>query len=272
VALALVLVLGGLGAGVWYLLRGRPTTTSTSAPGRRHPTTQVPPWTFVAVVGRPTPAYASPESSTSTATVSATWGGAPSALPVVGQRRGWTEVRLVQRPSGASTGWLKSSSVTLSRTPYHVVVDLGATRVVLFERSRVVLCAPAGVGTADHPTPTGHFFVALLARSPSPAYGPFVLVTSAMANTVTDWQQSGVPVITVAGPLGSAPAIGRRGARVTTGGVRLLDHDLEHFRPLPAGTPVDITNAVWLAPSARSTHCGRPAPATAQPVGGSLTP
>ena len=267
-ALAVVLVLVGLGAGVWYLLRGRtPTTSSPPASGRRQPTTEVPPWTFVALVGQPTPAYASPESTTPTQTIAPTWGGAPSALPVVGQRKDWSEVRLVERPSGTSTAWLKSSSVTFSRTPYHVVVDLGSTRVVLFERSRVVLCAPAGVGTADHPTPTGHFFVALLARSPSPAYGPFVLVTSAMADTVTDWQQSGVPVITVAGPLGSAPAIGRTGARVTTGGVRLLDQDLERLRPLPAGTPVDIASAVSLAPTARSTHCERRVPATTRAVG-----
>jgi len=41
----------------------------------------------------------------------------------------------------------------------------------LFRDGEQVLDAPAGIGTATDPTPTGQFFLALFAEAPSPTTG-----------------------------------------------------------------------------------------------------
>jgi hypothetical protein len=173
-------------------------------------------------------------------TVAPTWAGVSSALPVVVSRSGWLEVRVVVRPPATQTAWVKSSDVTISRTPFHVVVDLSRRRLMLFHRGGLVMCAPAGIGAPQDPTPAGSYFLALLAQSPDPAYGPFVIVTSAFSDKVTDWEQSGEPVITIEGPLDSAAAIGTKGAAITNGSVRLLTSDLNRLRSVPLGTRIDI--------------------------------
>jgi hypothetical protein len=127
------------------------------------------------------------------------------------------------------------------------VVDLTLTRLLLFRHSQLKMCAPAGVGAAVTPTPVGHYFVALFAQPPTPEYGSFVMVTSAFADTVTDWQQAGDPIATIEGPLDSAAAIDRSGARVTTGSVRLLGRDLDRLRVVPSGTPIDVVSALRVA-------------------------
>jgi hypothetical protein len=72
---------------------------------------------------------------------------------------------------------------------------------------------------------------------------------------MTDWQQAGDAVVTIEGPLNSGAAIGRSGATVTTGSVRLLGRDLDRLRVVPSGTPIDMVNAlrVDLTPHERKT-------------------
>ena len=72
------------------------------------------------------------------------------------------------------------------------------------------------------------------------AYGDFVILTSAPATGVTDWEQGGAPVITIAGPQGADASIAAGGAHVTTGAIRLLAPDLARLRAVPLGTPLDI--------------------------------
>lgn len=45
--------------------------------------------------------------------------------------------------------------------------------------------SPAGIGTADDPTPDGHYFVAFFEAPPSPGYGAFVIVTSAHSEAIS---------------------------------------------------------------------------------------
>jgi lipoprotein-anchoring transpeptidase ErfK/SrfK len=112
--------------------------------------------------------------------------------------------------------------------------------VELFNQARQVAAFPAGVGTPTDPTPTGHFFVVLFAAPPSAGYGPFVIVTSAHSNTISDWEESGDAITAIHGPLGADAAIGTTGARISHGCIRLHDADLAQLRDIPAGTPVDI--------------------------------
>ncbi len=167
------------------------------------------------------------------------WLGAASVLPVLAQQPGWVEVRLAQRPN-ESVAWVPAGDVSLASDPYRIVINLDTTHLQLFKRGQQVADFPIGVGLPAYPTPTGHFFVALFAEPPSPGYGPFVMVTSAHSNAISDWEESGDAITAIHGPLGSDAAIGTTGARVSHGCVRLHDADLTRLRDVPAGTPVDI--------------------------------
>jgi lipoprotein-anchoring transpeptidase ErfK/SrfK len=148
---------------------------------------------------------------------------------------------LPQRPNG-STAWVPSADVSLASDTYHVVVNLSSMHVELFNHAQQVASFPAGVGTTTDPTPTGHFFVVLFSAPPSPGYGPFVIVTSAHSNTISDWEESGDAITAIHGPLGADAAIGTTGARISHGCIRLHDADLAQLRDVPAGTPIDIVS------------------------------
>lgn len=194
----------------------------------------------IATLRSDAPRHAAPEARPE-GVVPARWFGRRSVLPVIGRRRGWVRVRLAQRPNG-STAWLRREDVTLGRTPYRLLLDLTAMRLELYRRGRLAMSAPAGVGTPDDPTPTGHYFVAFHQAPPEGArgYGPFIVVTSAHSRSIADWQGSGDAIIGVHGPLGAAGEIGSTGARISHGCVRLHRRDLVRLGDVPPGTPLDI--------------------------------
>jgi lipoprotein-anchoring transpeptidase ErfK/SrfK len=175
------------------------------------------------------------------APIAPTWHGSPVFVPVIAARDGDLEVRLPTRPNGSTT-WIRQAVVKLSRTPYRIVVKLGTRHILLYRDGILILDAPAGVGTVADPTPTGHFFVAFFAKAPSPGWGPFVLVTSAHSNAITDWEESGDALIAIHGPLGDDAEIGSHGARISHGCIRLHDEDLVQLRVVPDGSPVDIVS------------------------------
>jgi lipoprotein-anchoring transpeptidase ErfK/SrfK len=194
----------------------------------------------LATVHATAPRYAAPGRRT-VGTVPASWYERPSVLPVIATRPGWVRVRLAQRPDG-STAWLPASDVTLSSTPYRIVVDLATTRLALYDHGRLVFSAPAGVGAEDDPTPTGEFFVAFDEPPPesNPGYGPFIIVTSDHSQAISDWEGSGDAVIGIHGPLGEDGLIGTTGARISHGCIRLHLQSLERLAQVPPGTPIDV--------------------------------
>jgi lipoprotein-anchoring transpeptidase ErfK/SrfK len=194
----------------------------------------------LATVRRTQARYASP-GRLAAGTVPASWYQRPSVLPVIAAKPGWVEVRLAQRPN-ESTAWLPASDVTLSTTPYEIVVNLAATRLSLFDDGRLVFSAPAGVGTTDDPTPAGQYFVAFdePPPQPNPGYGPFIIVTSAHSPTISDWEGTGDAVIGIHGPLGEDSEIGTSGAKISHGCIRLHDRALEELAKVPPGTPIDV--------------------------------
>jgi len=121
------------------------------------------------------------------------------------------------------------------------VVSLGSKRLMLLKNGRTILDAPVGIGTVQYPTPVGHFFLASYATSPSVGYGPFVMVTSAHSNTITDWLGSGDAIVAIHGPLGADQLIGTNGARVSHGCIRMHVSQLRQLSVVPIGTPIDIT-------------------------------
>jgi lipoprotein-anchoring transpeptidase ErfK/SrfK len=196
--------------------------------------------TMLADVKVTSPRYARP-GVRATGQVPGTWWGVPSVLPVVSVRRGWVQVQLAQRPNG-SEAWIPASDVTLSSTPYRIVINLATTRLALYYEGHQVFSAPAGVGTVSDPTPTGHYFVAFAESQPqpNPGYGPFILVTSAHSPNIGDWAGSGDAVIGIHGPLGDDSLIGAAGARISHGCIRLHLSALLKLRSVTPGTPVDI--------------------------------
>ena len=204
-----------------------------------HPPITVAPSSLIATLKGPTPAYSDPTTQTVLGTISASWSGATLALPVIAQQGQRAEVRLLQRPNDG-TAWIALASASLSYSPFHLYVDLSTNRLLLYNASKLVLRAPAGLGAPQTPTPAGNYFVVLFAKSPSPGYGPFIIVTSAIADTVTDWEQDGNPMVAITGPLDTEAAIARGGGKVSQACIRILADDLSRLRNVPAGTPVDV--------------------------------
>jgi hypothetical protein len=193
--------------------------------------------THGAIPGSPAPG--APE----TQLVPASWYGYPSILPVIATRPNWVEVRLAQRPNG-STAWVPLSDVTLSQTPYSMVLNLATEHLTVFKAGKEILSFPAGIGTPDDPTVTGDYFITMQVPPPSPGYGPLVLVTSAHSDTITDWASSGDGIIAIHGPIDSYDntLIGTTGAAISHGCIRLHDADLAQLNVIPDGTPLDIVN------------------------------
>jgi hypothetical protein len=108
----------------------------------------------------------------------------------------------------------------------------------------------------DLPDPDRTVFLALLAQSPNPGYGPFVMDTSVHSNSITDWEQSGDALIAIHGPLGADTAIGTTGAAISHGCIRLHLADLPQLRQVPAGTPITIASNL----ARRQQTPARPAP------------
>ena len=196
-------------------------------------------WTLVATTKGTIPRFATPGGHQD-GTVPGQWYGSPSSLPVIGQRPGWFRVRLVTRPDGSTT-WVRVADVTVTATPYRIVVNLAAEHLRLYRLGQLIMNVPAGIGTTQDPTPTGHYFVAMFEQSPSAGYGPFILVTSAHSHAIGDWEGSGDAVIGIHGPLGDASLIGTSGAALSHGCIRLPDPDLARLRQVPVGTPITIT-------------------------------
>jgi L,D-transpeptidase-like protein len=213
------------------------TTTSTTLPPALvlSPTTTLTATLHSAVPGSPEPG--APENLM----VPASWYGYPSVLPVIDTVPNWVEVRLAQRPN-ESTTWVPVSDVRLSVTPYSLTVNLATKQLTVDAFGKPILEFPAGIGTPDDPTVTGHFFITMRVPPPDPGYGPFVLVTSAHSDAITDWAESGDAIIAIHGPITSYDdsLIGTTGAAISHGCIRLHDADLAQLDMIPAGTPLNI--------------------------------
>ncbi len=196
--------------------------------------------TLVASTDGAIPGYPSPGAPTNM-TVPAAFFGYPSVLPVIATQPGWLEVRLAQRPNGSTT-WVQQSDVTLSDTPYEIVVNLSTEHLLVYQDGVAIMDFPAGIGAPDDPTPPGQYFVFATVPPPDASYGPFVLATSDHSDTITDWENSGDAIIGIHGPITSYDdsLIGNTGAAFSHGCIRLHDADLAQLSMIPPGTPVVI--------------------------------
>jgi lipoprotein-anchoring transpeptidase ErfK/SrfK len=221
-----------------------PTSISTPPTANPIPTTTLPPpqvpvSTLLAAPNGTIPTFSTPGAAQSGTT--GVWYGYPLVLPVVAQQPGWLQVRLPQRPN-QSTAWVQADDVTLSSTPYRIVVTLSALHLTVYQAGYPILRFPAGIGTTATPTVTGSYFVAVHEAHPTAPYGPFVLDTSAHSEAIKSFEGMGDAIIAIHGPITpyADARIGTTGVRISNGCIRMHNSDLAQLAIIPVGTPVDI--------------------------------
>jgi hypothetical protein len=127
-----------------------------------------------------------------------------------------------------------------------MILNLSTMHLSVYQYGQEILDFPAGIGTPTDPTVTGNYFIAMRVPPPDPGYGPFVLVTSAHSDSISDWEGSGDAITAIHGPITSYDdeLIGTTGAAISHGCIRLHDADLALLNVIPAGTPLDIISGV----------------------------
>lgn len=166
--------------------------------------------------------------------------GTPTVLLATGEPTddGWLEVLLPVRPNGA-TGWVRTDEVDLREVDLAVEVDLDARELVVVDGGEPLLTTATAIGDADHPTPTGRFYVTDLLETPDPggAYGPYAIGLSGHSDVLTQFA-GGDGQIGIHGT--NAPdSIGRD---VSHGCLRVANDVITRLAHLlPLGTPVTIS-------------------------------
>lgn len=163
--------------------------------------------------------------------------GAPLVFLVEAARTGWLQVLLPVRPNG-STGWIRTSDVTLSRHNFHIEVALEQFRMTVYRGTEVVLDVPVGVAKANTPTPGGRYYTTELLKPPDPntVYGTYAYGLSGFSEVLHSF--NGGP-----GQLGihgtnDPSSIGKR---VSSGCIRMHNADIEKLAAmLPVGVPVVV--------------------------------
>lgn len=163
--------------------------------------------------------------------------GTPREMLVKTAQANWLQVYLPARPNG-STGWIKSSSVTLKVDPYRVRVNLRTHRLLAWRGGTLIARVPIGVGQAVTPTPSGLYYLTDLIRlsDPTGPYGPYGFGTSAYSNVLHQFA-GGNGQIGIHGtndPTGVGNNVSHGCIRLTNAAISKLAHIL------PLGTPVRI--------------------------------
>lgn len=216
-----------------------PTTTSTTVPPC--PAPAVPPGvveTQLATPASTTMTYSATPGGPPVGHLREQWGGS-STRPVMDTQDGWVELRLNTRPNG-SLGWVPAQDVTLSSTPYRIIVSICSRSLTLFQGANVVYTSPVGVGQARWPTPLGPTFVDSIVNTPRSQlyiYGPTVLILGVHSNVFTEFDGGDGTVAIHGYP--SDPA-STRGVASSHGCVRSSPTTIAAVKVVPVGTPVDV--------------------------------
>ena len=155
---------------------------------------------------------------------------------VVTDGQEWIQIRVPGRPNGRK-GWVPRSALgDFDTVTTQIVISRAKTTLTLYDAGKKIFVAPVGVGTAQNPTPSGHFWIDEAFKvDKTPAYGPFALGTSAFSPTLTDWPGGGVVGIHGTDQPGLIPG------HISHGCVRLRNSDIAQLVDLvPVGTPVLI--------------------------------
>jgi lipoprotein-anchoring transpeptidase ErfK/SrfK len=148
----------------------------------------------------------------------------------------WYRVQVPMRPNGA-TAFVAAAAVALYPVRARIEIDLSERRLTFFRDGRPRLTAPAAIGSASTPTPTGRYYVnqRLRALDPSGPFGPGAIGISAFSPALTYWTQGGP--IAIHGTDYPASV----GLAVSHGCIRVRNTVLRRlFRATETGAPVVI--------------------------------
>lgn len=168
--------------------------------------------------------------------------GLPEVYPTLESRRdaagsAWVRVRVPGRPNGRS-GWVRKVWLSSLRpVETQLTIDRARLTATLRRRGRPVFTSPIGIGAPGTITPSGRFWIRERLRNltGSPLYGPWVFVTSAYSETLTEWPGGGVVGIHGTNQPQLIPG------RPSHGCVRLPNRKIRALAKLmPIGTPVRI--------------------------------
>jgi lipoprotein-anchoring transpeptidase ErfK/SrfK len=149
------------------------------------------------------------------------------------------EIRLDSRPNG-STAWVRKEDVSISTTPYRIVISVSQRSLTLLDHGAVVYSAPVGVGQPQWATPTGPSFVDAKVQTPPSEqyiYGPLVLITATHSNVFTEFD-GGDGTVGIHG-YPSDPA-STMGVASSHGCIRSSPTTISTISVVPVGTPIDI--------------------------------
>lgn len=152
----------------------------------------------------------------------------------------WLHVQVPSRPN-ERMAWVRASEVTLRQTAFHVAVQLSAHHLAAYDGDNPtpVFETSVAIGTADTPTPTGHFYIDAVFRltNPNGPYGAYAMSVAAYSNVLTSFS-GGPGQIAIHGT--NRPNL--IGTPASHGCVRMGNPDIIRLVQLiPTGTPVDIT-------------------------------
>jgi lipoprotein-anchoring transpeptidase ErfK/SrfK len=217
-----------------------PTTTTSTAPATTTSTstpTPVPVSTELASPNGEITAYDGPGGQPVGEV--GVWYGNAMTMPILEERSGWLRIMMPERPNGL-TAWVPADQVSRSTSTWRMVLELGGTRVRVYNNGYEVWSAPVGIGKDGTRTPTGSYFVAVIERDVPGGYGPIVLDLNAHSEDIQSWQGAGDAITAFHGPFGSQEVIGAGGGKVSNGCIRMLPEDQLKMEGIPLGTPVDI--------------------------------
>ncbi len=162
--------------------------------------------------------------------------GNPRVLLTTARRGDWIQVLLPMRPNN-STGWVRSSDVTLDTVPDAIDVDLASRTLTWTRNGQVLARVSAAVGAPSSPTPVGRFFVTdVLRENPNGALGAWVIALDAHSDVFATFE-GGDARIAIHGT--NDP--GSVGQPVSNGCVRVAAAPLALLAAnLAPGTPVTV--------------------------------
>lgn len=244
VAVLLLLAVGGgivvfSGGGEEKVAKAAPTTTTTTIPPTT--TTTLPPAAQVATTkGADLQVFDAPNSSNVVTSLSAkTDYLAPRTLLVTEQQGDWLKTLLPMRPN-QSTGWVRTSDVTLSQNPYKITVNLANHELVFTKDGQEILRTGVVGGSPRTPTPLGTYYITDpvdLRTRPGGAYGAYALGLSGYSEVLYEFN-GGPGQIAIHGT--NNPEL--VGQDVSNGCIRIPNEAVVAIATqAPLGTPVVIS-------------------------------
>ena len=155
-------------------------------------------------------------------------------LPVIDEKKGWTQVLLPSRPNG-SVGWLRTAQLVERHTPYVVRVHVGSRRMELQRDGETVGEWSVAVGAPATPTPTGRTFLLGSIVDDAQGFSPVILPLGTHSDTL-DTYGGGPGTVALHG--WTDPSV--FGQAISHGCVRVPDDALDRLRDVPLGTLVII--------------------------------